>query len=73
MTLKKIYHIDDLVKGNDVIFSATGVSFGEILQGVKFLKGNKATTETLVTRLPSGTVRFIKSIHNLNTKPEYAK
>ena len=71
--LEKIYHIDDLVKGNDVIFSATGVSFGEILQGVKFLKDNKATTETLVTRLPSGTVRFIKSIHNLNTKPEYAK
>lgn len=71
--LNKIYKIDDLVKGNDVIFSATGVSFGELLEGVKYLKGNKATTETLVLRLPSGTVRFIKSIHNLNKKPEYAK
>lgn len=71
--LNKIYKIDDLVKGNDVIFSATGVSFGELLEGVKYLKGNKATTETLVLRLPSGTVRFIKSIHDLNKKPEYAK
>lgn len=71
--LEKIFKIDDLVKGNDVIFSATGVSFGEILEGVKYLKGNKATTETLVTRLPSGTVRFIKSIHDLDKKPEYAK
>lgn len=71
--LEKIYTIDDLVKGDEVIFSATGVSFGELLEGVKFLKNNKATTETLVTRLPSGTVRFIKSIHNLDKKPEYAK
>lgn len=71
--LNKIYKIDDLVKGDDVIFSATGVSFGELLEGVKYLKGNKATTETLVLRLPSGTVRFIKSIHDLDKKPEYAK
>lgn len=71
--LEKIYHIDDLVKGEDAIFSATGVSKGEILDGVKYIGNNKATTQTLVLRLPSATVRFIDSTHRLDMKPEYAK
>lgn len=69
----KIYTIDDLVKGDDVIFSATGVSNGDLLKGVHFMKGNKASTQSLVLRLPSRTVRFIDSVHDLNHKPEYAK
>ncbi|MBU5669140.1 class II fructose-bisphosphatase [Peptoniphilus sp. MSJ-1] len=71
--LKKIYSIDDLVKGDEVIFSVTGITSGEILDGVKYYEGNKAKTETLVLRLPSGTQRFIKSIHSLDLKPDYAK
>ncbi|EFI42221.1 MULTISPECIES: class II fructose-bisphosphatase [Peptoniphilus] len=71
--LEKIYYIDDLVKGNEVLFSATGVSKGEILDGVKFFGKDSAKTETLVLRLPSGTVRTIKSNHKLSQKPEYAK
>ncbi|SHG97321.1 fructose-1,6-bisphosphatase II [Anaerosphaera aminiphila DSM 21120] len=71
--LEKIYYIDDLVKGNEVIFSATGVSKGEILDGVKYYGKDGARTESLVLRLPSGTVRFIKSNHKLSQKPDYAK
>lgn len=71
--LNKIYHIDDLVKGNDTIFSATGVSKGEVLDGVKYKENNVATTQSLVLRLPSGTIRFIESTHKLDQKPEYAK
>ncbi|WBW49232.1 class II fructose-bisphosphatase [Peptoniphilus equinus] len=71
--LDKIYGIDDLVKGDEVVFSMTGVSKGEILDGVKFGAGDRATTETLVMRLPSGTVRRIQSEHRLDKKPEYAK
>lgn len=71
--LDKIYLIDDLVKGNDVLFSATGVSTGELLKGVGYYKGNTAKTETLVLRLPSGTVRMINSVHKLDQKPDYAK
>lgn len=71
--VKKIYYIDDLVKGNEVIFSATGVTSGEILEGVKYYKNNIATTESLVLRLPSGTIRRIKSTHKLSQKPDYAK
>lgn len=71
--LDKIYHIDDLVKGDEVIFSATGVTKGEILDGVKYYGNEEATTETLVLRLPSGTIRRIKSTHKLSQKPEYAQ
>lgn len=71
--LNKVYEIDDLVKGNEVIFSVTGISKGEILDGVKYYENNIATTESLVLRLPSGTQRFIKSTHRLDLKPDYAK
>ena len=71
--LKKIYSIDDLVKGNEVIFSVTGITSGEILDGVKYYGDNKAKTDTLVLRLPSGTQRFIRSVHSLDLKPDYAK
>lgn len=68
--LNKVYEIDDLVKGNEVIFSVTGISKGEILDGVKYYENNIATTESLVLRLPSGTQRFIKSTHRLDLKPD---
>ena len=71
--LNKVYEIDDLVKGNEVIFSVTGISKGEILDGVKYYENNIATTESLVLRLPSGTQRFIKSTHRLDLIPDYAK
>lgn len=76
--LDKIYTLDDLVKGNQVLFAATGISSGDFLQGVEFLEGNTATTESLVLRKPSGTTRFIKSIHKLDQKlsdvdPKYLK
>lgn len=69
----KILHLDDLVKGNEIAFSATGVSHGELLDGVKFIKKNVCETETLVLRAETGTIRFIKANHILDKKPEYAK
>lgn len=70
---EKIFTIEDLVKGDEVIFAATGVSNGDLLKGVHYMKDNKATTQSLVLRLPSKTVRFIDSVHDLKNKPEYAK
>lgn len=72
-TEDKIYTIDDLAKGDEMIFAATGVSNGDLLKGVRFMNGNKATTQSLVLRLPSRTVRFVDSVHDLNSKPDYAK
>lgn len=69
----KVYNIDDLVKGDEVVFAATGVSYGELLEGVKYKKNNVATTHSLVLRAETGTIRFIESTHKLDQKPEYAK
>jgi fructose-1,6-bisphosphatase II len=54
---------DDLVQGNDCFFSATGVTDGDVLQGVRY-EGSAATTESLVMRSRSGTVRRIHARHN---------
>ncbi|HAE91788.1 fructose-1,6-bisphosphatase II [Tissierella praeacuta DSM 18095] len=71
--LNKVYKTDDLVKGDEVVFAATGVSHGELLQGVKYLENNVASTHTLVLRAETGTIRFIEATHKLDKKPEYAK
>ncbi len=54
---------DRLVAGNDVFFAATGVTDGELLQGVRYSRG-KATTESLVMRSRSGTVRTVTGRHD---------
>lgn len=66
--LEKVYSIDDLVKGDDVVFAATGITGGNLLNGVEFLGNDRATTESLVLRLPSGTIRTIRSTHDLEKK-----
>lgn len=71
--LDKVYHTDDLVKGDEIFFAATGVSHGELLRGVNYLENNMATTQTLVLRRETGTIRFIKATHKLDKKPEYAQ
>ena len=71
--IEKVYYIDDLAKGDQMSFAATGVSYGELLQGVKYLNNNTATTHTLILRSETGTIRFLESIHQLDKKPEYAK
>ncbi len=62
-----IYTTDDLCRGDSVMFSATGVTGGDFLQGVLF-EGNTATTHTVVMRAKTKTVRYIKAVHNLSTK-----
>jgi len=73
LDLDKVYMLDDLVKGNEALFAATGVSYGELLDGVKYLDNNRATTHSLILRAETGTIRFIRSEHRLDKKPEYAK
>ncbi|WP_395329367.1 class II fructose-bisphosphatase [Novosphingobium sp. BL-8H] len=62
--LDKVYKLRDLAKG-DCIFAATGVTDGSLLSGVKRLKGGKMTTESVVMRASSGTVRWIKGEHRV--------
>jgi len=63
--LGRILTCDDLVAGDDVFFSATGVTDGDVLQGVRY-RGRGATTESLVMRSRSGTVRRIVATHPLS-------
>jgi fructose-1,6-bisphosphatase II / sedoheptulose-1,7-bisphosphatase len=60
--LDKIYDLEELAKG-DCIFAATGVTDGSLLAGVKTLRDGRVTTETVVMRASSGTVRWVKSEH----------
>ncbi|OEH93293.1 class II fructose-bisphosphatase [Bacillus solimangrovi] len=64
----RVLMMDDLVAGDDAIFAATGVTDGELLKGVQF-KGNSGTTQSVVMRAKSGTVRFLDGSHSLHKKP----
>jgi fructose-1,6-bisphosphatase II / sedoheptulose-1,7-bisphosphatase len=62
--LDRIYVLEDLAKG-DCIFAATGVTDGSLLDGVKVLRGGKMTTNSVVMRASSGTVRWVKGEHRV--------
>src|SRR5699024_10384256 len=64
--LDYVYKMNDFCKGDDVIFAATGVTDGELLKGVQFI-GDRATTETVVMRAKSGTIRFLADSLSLKT------
>ena len=61
---------DDLVTGDDCFFSATGVTDGDVLQGVRY-RGRGASTESLVTRSRTGTIRRIHARHNRDKLAAY--
>ena len=62
--LAKVLNCDDLIAGEDVFFSATGVTDGDVLQGVRYQGRRGATTESLVMRSRSGTVRRVSARHD---------
>ncbi|MDF3007561.1 MAG: glpX [Enterobacter kobei] len=62
-----VLRLDDMARNDNVIFSATGITKGDLLDGIT-RKGNMATTETLLIRGKSRTIRRIKSIHYLDRK-----
>lgn len=65
--LDKVYDLKELARG-DCIFAATGVTDGSLLHGVKRLPGGKLTTESVVMRASTGTVRWVKGEHRLEKK-----
>jgi fructose-1,6-bisphosphatase II len=62
--LEQVLGCEDLVAGNDVFFSATGVTDGDVLEGVRYQGDQGATTESLVMRSRSGTVRRVSARHD---------
>jgi fructose-1,6-bisphosphatase II len=69
--LDRVLLTDDLVTGNNVFFVATGVTDGEMLEGVRF-RGGTATTHSIVMRSKSGTIREVKSEQGLVKLRTYA-
>jgi fructose-1,6-bisphosphatase class II len=67
--IKKKFKLDELAAG-DVMFSATGVTDGDYLQGVHFFAGG-ATTQSVVMRSKTKTVRVINATHYFEHKPNY--
>jgi len=67
---RQLLLMEDLIRGDDVIFAATGITDGDFLQGVRY-SGTTATTHSLVMRSITGTIRLIKATHQLRLKPHY--
>jgi fructose-1,6-bisphosphatase II len=63
--LERVLDTDDLVGGDNCFFAATGITDGELLKGVHYTK-NGATTQSLVMRSRSGTVRLVNATHRLD-------
>lgn len=68
--INRVFRTEDLVKGDDAIFAATGVTDGELVKGVRFFK-QYAETETLLMRAKTNTIRKIQARHNLTKKPDF--
>lgn len=60
--LELVLHTDDLVRGNDVSFAATGITSGELVDGVQYF-GWGARTSSVMMRSRSGTIRYIQARH----------
>ncbi|MBA3642837.1 MAG: class II fructose-bisphosphatase [Chloroflexia bacterium] len=71
INVERVLTIDDLVSGDNVFFAATGITDGELLEGVQYI-GDGATTHSVVMRAKSGTVRHIRSTHRLSKLRTYS-
>ena len=69
--LEQVLTTDDLVRSDNVFFAVTGITDGEVLKGVHY-DAQGASTQSLVMRSRSGTVRFIEARHRLHKLGEFA-
>lgn len=60
--LARVYTVDELITTNNVSFAATGITSGELLEGVEYL-GRGARTHSVMMRGRTGTIRYIEAIH----------
>ncbi len=69
--LDRVLHTNDLVKGDNAFFAATGITSGDLLKGVRY-RGSGAYTQSIVMRSKSGTIRIIDSYHRLEKLRAYS-
>ena len=68
--LNKKFMMDDLVRSNEAMFAATGVTDGTILRGVSF-QSHGAKTHSIVMRAKTKTIRLIEATHHFEHMPDY--
>jgi fructose-1,6-bisphosphatase II len=67
----KVLNMEDLARGEEVYFAATGISDGELLKGIRYTSNDTAQSHSVVMRSKTGTIRFIEAIHRISKKPAY--
>jgi fructose-1,6-bisphosphatase II len=68
--VNRVLTAEDLVAGDDIFFAATGITDGELLKGVHYFRDG-ATTESIVMRSRSGTIRKVDAVHGLSKLERY--
>ena len=71
MDTEKTYTEDELAKGNELIFAASGITKGELLDGVRYTSTG-AVVESICTRLPSGTLEKSETTLKFRGHPVYS-
>jgi fructose-1,6-bisphosphatase II len=69
--LDRVLTTEDLVRGDDIFFCATGITDGELLRGVRYY-ADSVRTESIVMRSKSGTIRMLNSVHQLGKLRAYS-
>lgn len=69
--LDRVLSTNDLVSGDDVFFAATGITDGDLINGVRY-RGESAVTQSIVMRSRSGTVRMIDALHRRSKLQQYS-
>jgi len=70
--VNKLLDMNDLVKGDDIIFVASGITDSSLLKGV-VMTNTGAVTHSVIIRGKTGTIRFIEAIHRFDKKPQWKK
>lgn len=68
---REILTVNDLVKGDECFFAATGISGGDFLHGVRY-SGRHNITHSLVIRGKTGTIRYVESFHNIGKLSQFS-
>ena len=64
--IEKVLSLEDLAKGDELFFAATGITDGDLLKGVVSLGNDRLTTNSVVMRAKTGTIRFVDAIHSVD-------
>ena len=63
--IDKVLSLEALAKGDELFFAATGITDGDLLKGIVSLGNNRITTNSVVMRAKTGTIRFVDAIHSI--------